>query len=253
MIYQITALAKLAGVSVRTLRYYDQIGLLQPAYVGDNGYRYYETPQVDQLQQIRLYRAMGVPLAQIKPLLAADDATIMPTLQHQYQQLLAQRQQVDRLLVLVQATLASRQGGVKMTDSEKFAAFKQQQLANNEATYGAELSETYDAQTLKQARDQFANLSAADYAAMQTVEADLMTQLKSVLTTGDLKSAAAKKTYQDHRQWLSYRWPDYSAAKHRGLAMMYQADDRFQAYYDARAGHGAGELLAQIIMTYAQD
>lgn len=247
MAYQITALARLAGVSVRTLRYYDEIGLLPPAYVGENGYRYYETVQVDQLQQIRLYQVLGVPLKVIKELLTADAATRIDALKQQAQQLQDRRQQLDRLLALVQATLASQQGGTTMTDTEKFAAFKQAKLAENNATYGDELTATYDETTLKVAEQQFAKLSAGDYQASQTVEARLITNLKAVLVSGEVTGETAQQVFQDHRQWLHYFWPTYSVEKHRGLAALYRADARFQAYYDVRAGQGAGQLLATII------
>lgn len=250
MAYQIKQLAKLAGVSVRTLRYYDEIDLLPPAYVGENGYRYYETAQVNQLQQICLYRAMAVPLAEIKQLLAQSPAEVVTTLQGQYQQLLKQRQQLDGLLALVQTTIKTQQGGVKMTDNEKFDAFKQQKLTENEQHYGSELAGKYDAETLKKANQRFANLSEGDYQTMQATETALLTDLK---TRPAVDSPLAHKIYEAHKKWLSYSWPTYSAAMHRNLATMYQADERFQSYYDDRAGQGATALLCQIIEHYAQD
>lgn len=66
MEYSIQALARLAGVTTRTLRWYDQIGLLKPSRVADNGYRYYGPAEVDRLQDILYYRALGVALAQIR-------------------------------------------------------------------------------------------------------------------------------------------------------------------------------------------
>jgi len=250
MAYQIKQLAELAGVSVRTLRYYDEIGLLPPAYVGENGYRYYETAQVDQLQQIWLYRAMSVPLAEIKQLLTQSPAEVVTALQTQYQQLLAQRQQLDGLLALVQTTIKTQQGEYEMTDSEKFTAFKQQKLTENEQNYGAELAEKYDAETLKKANQRFANLSETDYQAMQATEDQLLADLK---TQPAVPGPVAKRIYEAHKQWLSYNWPKVSATMHRNLAAMYQADERFQSYYDDRAGQGTTALLCQIIDYYAQN
>jgi len=253
MAYQIKQLAQLAGISVRTLRYYDEIGLLPPAYVGDNGYRYYETAQVDRLQQIRLYRAMQVPLAEIGDLLDQSPAAVVTALKQQYQALLDQRQQLDTLLTLVQTTIQTQQGGITMSDQAKFAAFKQAKLTENEANFGDELRAKYDDTTLKQANDQFANLSATDYADMQATEQQLIADLKTVLASGDLTTATAKRVYTNHRKWLSYSWSTYTATMHRNLAQMYAADDRFQAYYDERAGQGASAMLCAIIDRYAQD
>ena len=79
MEYTVQALAELSGVTPRTLRWYDRIGLLKPGRVGENGYRYYGPAQVDRLQDILYYRALGVPLEQI-PELAEHSAVCVPTM-----------------------------------------------------------------------------------------------------------------------------------------------------------------------------
>jgi DNA-binding transcriptional MerR regulator len=66
MAYTVNKLAKLSGVSVRTLHFYDEIGLLEPAYYGDNNYRYYEEEQLLMLQQILFFRELGFPLIDIQ-------------------------------------------------------------------------------------------------------------------------------------------------------------------------------------------
>ncbi len=73
MKYTINKLAKLAGVSTRTLRYYDEIGLLRPARMSSNGYRVYGQKEVDRLQQILFYRELGVPLEEIKKILSSKE------------------------------------------------------------------------------------------------------------------------------------------------------------------------------------
>lgn len=73
MEYTVNRLAKMAGVSTRTLRYYDEIGLLQPSRISSNGYRIYGRKGVDRLQQILFYRELGVPLEEIKRILSSED------------------------------------------------------------------------------------------------------------------------------------------------------------------------------------
>src|ERR1051325_8194832 len=73
MAYTVKKLAKLSGVSVRTLHFYDEIGLLKPAYYGDNGYRYYEEEQLLQLQQVLFFRELGFELSEIQKILASKD------------------------------------------------------------------------------------------------------------------------------------------------------------------------------------
>ena len=79
--YTVKQLADLAGVSVRTLHYYDEIGLLEPSYVGENGYRYYEDAELFRLQQILLYRELDLSLAEIREILDAPDFDLVSALQ----------------------------------------------------------------------------------------------------------------------------------------------------------------------------
>ena len=136
-----------------------------------------------------------------------------------------------------------------MNDQEKFAAFKQAQLDENEAQYGEEIRHRYGEQAAKSAQQRFSQLSATDYAAMQATEQQLITTLTQQLQQPTAKRAAM--IYQLHRDWLSYSWAQYQPAMHRGLAQMYLADARFGRYYDERAGEGATTILAQCIEQYA--
>lgn len=253
MAYQIKQLAELAGVSVRTLRYYDQIGLLKPAALGANGYRLYEREQVDRLQQICLYRTLRLPLATIKKLLDQPQAQRLTTLEQQYQQLRRERAHLDQLLTLVQTTIQTQRGGVPMTDANKFEAFKAAQLSANEKRYGDEIKQRYGEATVAQANAKYADLDQAGYQRMQAVEADLIAALKAALKNATLTSENATKIYELHRQWLSFTWPHYTVAMHRGLAATYLADERFTAYYDQRAGIGATKLLVESIQAAAHD
>src|ERR1041385_4667511 len=81
MAYTVKQVAAMSGVSVRTLHFYDETGLLKPAYVGANGYRFYEEPQLLTLQQILFYRELGLELKQIKRILGQADFEIAAALQ----------------------------------------------------------------------------------------------------------------------------------------------------------------------------
>lgn len=250
MAYQIKQLATLAGVSVRTLRYYDEIGLLKPAFIGDNGYRYYETPQINRLQRICLYRQLQIPLATMPTLLDQPAAVVVTQLQRQYQQLQQERRHLDQLLTLMETTIAAQREGNQMNDQEKFAAFKQTQLDEHEVKYGAEARQHYGEQAVKSANQRFSQLSATDYATMQATEQRLLVALTQQLQQPTEERAAM--IYQLHRDWLGYAWAQYQPAMHRGLAQLYLADPRFRQYYDGRAGNGATAILVQCIEQYTE-
>lgn len=254
MTYSITQLAALAGLSTRTLRYYDQIGLLRAQRNPTNDYRTYTAAQVDQLQQIRYWQAFGFTLAEIRHLLAQSPAQQDALLRQQREHLAAERTRLTRLLNSLDRTLAAHQGGIPMTDSEKFAAFKQQQVTANQQAYGDEARQRYGQAAVTASQRRSTNLSAEAYQDMQATEQALIDQLRQVNQTQDLASPEAHRVYQLHRQWLCFTWNNYAAAQHRGLAELYRTDTRFQAYYAQKVGDpAAGRLLAAIILRYAQD
>ena len=109
MEYTVKKLAALAKVSPRTLRYYDEIGLLNPARINSSGYRIYGTNEVDRLQ-ILFYRALGIELAEILQVLDAPDFDSLTTLKSHREQLLLKKKQIDDLINTVTKTIESREG-----------------------------------------------------------------------------------------------------------------------------------------------
>ena len=106
----ISQAAQRSGVSVRTLRYYDEIGLLKPSEVTPAGYRYYDGPALETLQQIVFYRELGLPLEQISTILRAPDHNRTEALRRHRQLLLMKRRRLDDMLRLLDETI----GGTAM-------------------------------------------------------------------------------------------------------------------------------------------
>lgn len=98
----ISQAAQRSGVSVRTLRYYDEIGLLKPSEVTPAGYRYYDGPALETLQQIVFYRELGLPLEQISTILRAPDHNRTEALRRHRQLLLMKRRRLDDMLRLLE-------------------------------------------------------------------------------------------------------------------------------------------------------
>ena len=147
MEYSIQELARLSGVTTRTLRWYDQIGLLKPGRVAENGYRRYGPAQVDRLQDILYYRALGVELAQIRACLDDPDFDRLAALRGHLARLEGERARLDGLIRSVTDTIHAEERNEIMQDEQKFEVFKRQAVECNEALYGREVREKYgDAQ-----------------------------------------------------------------------------------------------------------
>lgn len=253
MEYTIKKLSQLAGVTSRTLRYYDKINLLKPKRINSSGYRIYGSQEVDRLQQILFFREFELPLEEIKNILDHPDYDTTAALKEHRQQLLAKREQLDHLLLTIDKTIAHERGEQKMTDKEKFEGFKKEQLAENEAKYGQEIREKYGEDTIKKANQKFHNLTEEEYEELQSMAQLIITDLKAAMETGDPASAEAQAVAALHKQWLAFTWPSYSKEAHRGLADMYVYDERFTKYYDEPAGVGAAQFLRDAIHAYTQD
>ena len=123
MAYTVKKLAKLSGISARTLHFYDEIGLLKPAYYGENNYRYYEEEQLLLLQQILFYRELGFPLRDIQRIVSSNDFDKVEAL-HSHKKLLCQQiDQSQQLVNTIEKTIARLQGKVTMNDEELYYGF----------------------------------------------------------------------------------------------------------------------------------
>src|SRR5438034_3401914 len=110
MAYTVKQVARMSGVSVRTLHFYDEVGLLKPAYVGANGYRFYEEPQLLTLQQILFYRELGFELKQIKRILSRADFEKIAALQPHRKVLKKNLGRTDKLIRTIDKTIEHLKG-----------------------------------------------------------------------------------------------------------------------------------------------
>lgn len=254
MNYTVNKLAKLAGVSARTLRWYDEIGLLCPAQLSQSGYRIYTDTEVDRLQQILFYRALGFELSAIKATLNADDFNRLAALYTHKEALTAQLEQTRRLLLTVEKTITSIKEGTLMSDTEKFESFKQELVQKNDAAYGKEARAAYGDEAVDQANKKMMGLNAAAYTAMKEKESALLARLAAAVTEKlDPAGAQGQEIAALHKEWLCYTWASYTKAAHRGVAALYLADKRFTDYYDNGAAPGAAQFLHDAVMAFTAE
>lgn len=249
MEYTVQKLGKLAGISTRTLRYYDEIGILKPARINSSGYRIYGPREVDRLQQILFYRELGVSLENIKNIMTDPSFDRTNALKEHREKLLAKRAQLDQLISNVDKTIAVTEGRITMSDKEKFEGFKQKMIEENEEKYGAEIRAKYGDETIDQSNQKIKGLTKEQYAELEKLGEEVLVTLKEAMATGDPASDLAQKTAELHRKWLGYTWASYSKEAHAGLAQMYVDDERFAAYYN-KVQSGAAEFLRDAILIY---
>lgn len=249
MEYTVQKLAQLAGVSARTLRYYDTIGLLKPARTSASGYRVYGQAEVDKLQQILFYKELGVCLADIRDIVTAPSFDALRALREHRDKLVAKRKQLDLLIINVNQSITSIERKINMRDQDKFAGFKQKMIEENERKYGEEIRAKYGDEQVDEANKKFMAMNEEQYAGAEKLSAVVMETLHAAMATGDPAGELAQKTADLHRRWLSCYWPQYTPEAHAGLARMYVEDERFTAYYEQKQP-GAAVFLRDAILIY---
>lgn len=251
MEYSIQELSHLSGVTTRTLRWYDKIGLLKPCRVAQSGYRYYGTAEVDRLQHILYYRALGVELAQIKACLDDPSFDRLATLRRHLTALQAERTRLDQIIRSVQDTIKTEERNEIMSDEKKFEAFKRSAVDANEKAYGKELREKYGDKTVDEAHQRVMNLSQAQYQEWTELGSEIQRRLEAAVQAGSAPNSEEGKAITGlHKRWLTLSGTPYDASRHKGIAELYVADERFTAYYD-KAVPGCARFLRDAVHCWA--
>ncbi|NLD48643.1 MAG: MerR family transcriptional regulator [Clostridiaceae bacterium] len=249
MEYTVQKLSRIAGISARTLRYYDEIGILKPARNNSSGYRIYGQAEVDMLQQILFYRELGVNLENIKEIITSVDFDIMEALKEHRVKLLEKRAQMDMLIANVERTIEARERSVTMSDKAKFEGFKKKLIDDNEARYGREIRDKYGDDVVNKSNSKLKNMTKEEYDRVTDLGNKVLETLHEAFKTGDPKGELAQKAADLHRQWLSFYWDSYSKEAHAGVVQMYVDDERFTAFYD-REQPGLAAFLRDAVLVY---
>ena len=162
---------------------------------------------------------------------------------HQHlRRLLEEEQRIHCLVETLQKTIRHIEEGEPMTDKEKFQGFKEKQLQENEAKYGAEAVEA--------SNQKFLRMTEAQYNDLEALAAQILRGLESAVREGsDPASEVGADLARKHRAWLSAYLPAYSREAHLGLCRMYLEDERFTAYYDANQP-GCAAFLQRAVMAW---
>ena len=252
MEYSIQELSCLSGVTTRALRWYDQIGLLKPSRVAESGYRYYGRAEVDRLQDILYYRALGVELAQIRACLDDPDFDRLSALRGHLARLEGERARLDGLIRSVTDTIHAEERNEIMSDEQEFEAFKQRAVAHNEEVYGAEIRAKYGDQEVDEANAAVMNLTQAQYREWTALGREIQERLEAAVREGvSPESEEGKEITTLHRQWLTLTGNRYDPARHRGIAELYVMDQRFTGYYDKQVP-GCARFLRDAVVHWVK-
>ncbi|MDO4850540.1 MAG: MerR family transcriptional regulator [Actinomycetota bacterium] len=245
--YSIGKLAKLAGVSTRTLRHYEDLGLLSPART-DSGYRSYSAQDARRLAQVLSMRACGLPLMTIRRMFDDPDTDVHAALVAHLSTLQTQGESLEKAIVRTKAAITAVGRIEDMDEQAAFKALKADGLERFEKEYGQEARERYGDDVIDAANERMMALTKDEWDAKELLEESIKVQLRIAMATGDPTSEASAELVQMHERWIRVHWGEgYTREAHLGLAQGYLADPRFQEYYDSAAGDGATRFLVKAL------
>ncbi|MGX1669592.1 MerR family transcriptional regulator [Streptomyces sp. NPDC055400] len=246
MSYSVGQVAGFAGVTVRTLHHYDEIGLLAPVGRSHAGHRRYSDADLDRLQQILFYRELGFPLDEVAALLDDPDADPRAHLRRQHELLTARISELQKMAEAVEHAMEARKMGINLTPEEKFEVFGDK----DPEQYADEARERWGGtDSYAESQRRAARYTKDDWKRMQAEVADWGERYASLMAAGEPPTGErAMDMAEEHRQHITKWFYECGFEIHCGLGEMYVADERFKEFYESMrpglAEHLRGAILA---------
>lgn len=243
--FTVKQLSNLAGVTPRTLHHYDEIGLLKPSRVGDNGYRYYGEESLLRLQQILFYRELDIPLEDIKKIMGRRDYDIEGALHSHKEALQKQVTRLNRLITTVDHTIDYLKGNKQMSNKQLFEAFSEEQ----QAEYEKEVAQKYDPATVKASTKKWKEYTAAEKKRIGEEGNEVYRTILAAMPKG-AASPQAQAGIERWRRHIEYFWiPEDDQLL--GLADLYNEDSRFKANFD-KIDPRLAEFMREAVKIYVE-
>jgi DNA-binding transcriptional MerR regulator len=243
--YTVKQLSNLAGISPRTLHYYDEIGLLKPEVVGDNGYRYYGEGSALRLQQILFYREMDLPLAEVRKIVGRRDFDALAALAEHRRALEQKVERLERLIRTVDDTISYLKGEKSMTKVQLFQAFSDEE----QERYAAEAEKMYDPETVRASQKKWKSYTAADKQRIAEEGNAAYAAIVAAIPLGP-SSPQAQAGVELWRRHMDYFWtPDLDQLA--GLTELYNSDPRFKANFD-KVDPRLAEFMREAVKVYVE-
>ncbi|MEV6397253.1 MerR family transcriptional regulator [Streptomyces sp. NPDC051907] len=230
MSYSVGQVAGVAGVTVRALHHYDEIGLLSPSGRSHAGHRRYDDGDLDRLQQILFYRELGFPLDEVAALLDDPDADPQEHLRRQHDLLTDRIARLKEMAAAVEQAMEAKKMGINLTPEEKFEVFGD----HDPEQYDQEVEQRWgDTEAYAESQRRTASYTKEDWLRIKREQEQWGERLKALMDSGaPADGEAAMGLAEEARQLICGSYYDCSYEMHACLAEMYVTDDRFRQFYE---------------------
>ena len=231
--HPVGTVARMAGVTVRTLHHYDTIGLLRPTGRAENGYRRYSDADLERLQRILFYRELGFGLDRIREAMADPDADPLEHLRQQHALLTARIERLQQLADAVAHAMEAQTMEIRLTPEERLEVFG----AHDPDAHAAEAQDRWgDTDAYQDSARRAASYTKDDWARIKAESEGVTRRMLDAMASGlPPTSEAAMDAAEAHRRQIDSSFYACTLEMHKALAEMYLADPRFTANYEAMA------------------
>ncbi len=223
--YTVKHLAELAGVSVRTLHYYDQVGLLKPEFRGTNGYRHYGGDAVVRLQQIMFFRELDFSIDEIKKIMSRPDFNVLQAMEDHRLLLKKRQERIKVLLATIDRTVEKLKGEREMSIKEYYKGFSDEQIEK----YRREVRERWGEKVLEESESRVMKMDKKEWAALQKEGNTIFKAIADSMDKGYDSPEVQAQVIKWHA-WLEH-FHHYSDEVLMGLGRMYSQNPDFAAFY----------------------
>ena len=243
--YTVRQLARLAGISVRTLHHYHHIGLLLPAERSSAGYRLYRHPELLRLQQILFYKELDVPLEEIRRILGQPGFDSLHALEEHHRKLHHRLQRLENLLHTIDKTIQSlKETDMTLTDAELYAGFTQEQKER----YEREVNQKYDPALVEESHRRLRKMTKSQWQAVKE-EGDAVTRQLAKLIDSPVEDPSVQAAVARHHAWIENFFPA-NAQVYRALGNGYAENPEFREFYD-KYHPGLADFMSAAMEYYA--
>lgn len=246
MEYTVRKLADIASISVRTLHYYDEMGLLKPRSRSANGYRYYGEEEVERLQQIMFFRELGFSLNEIKQILSRPDFDVLEALQSHRSLLEKEAERINRLMATVDKTIRKRKGEAKMQIKEYYQGFSDEQIEK----YRQEVRQRWGDKVLEESEARVIKMGKEKFTALQAEGGLIFKAISDNMSKG-FDNAEVQQQVARWRQWLE-NFSTYSDEAVLGLGQAYSQHPDFAKFF-RKYHQDLPEFLTKAIEYYCRN
>lgn len=249
MSYTVQELARLAGVSVRTLHFYDEVGLLKPAQLGQNGYRYYAETELLRLQQILLFKELDFPLKDIKTILDSKNFNLKEALLDQKRWIGLKKDRLRRLMQTIDKTLQKLNQQSTMTDDQLYGDLSDEK----QAQYLEEARQKWGhTEAFKQSQERVKRMGKEGLAKVLKAAGELTQAIAREMQAGSpAESPQVQALIAQHYDGLRAFY-EPTLEMYRGLAQLYIEDARFKANYE-KVAPGLAQFMHKSMLIYAAE